>query len=423
MHIGLICPESPGHLNPMTTLGRELKARGHRVTVIANLDAQYKADAAGLGFAPVGAETLPHGAFIRHLERLGELSGQEALAYTLHVIRLANEAMLEDAPRVVREAGIDALVVDQIYPAGATVAQVLGLPFVTICNALALNPEPGVPPPLSALPYDPTPEGRARNMHVYGLIDQMRVPILTMINDYRQRWNLPPYGGFYDRNSKLAQISQQPPAFDFPREELPDIFHYTGPFVDGRSGDPVDFPYERLDGRPLIYASLGTLQNRLQHVFATIAAACEATGAQLVISLGRKDRPIPGDLPGDPIVVAYAPQLELLKRASLVITHAGLNTALETLAQGVPMVAIPITNDQPGVASRIAYLGLGEVVSLDGLTAETLRAAVETVLADASYRSKTKALQTEMDQVNGVERAADIALRALTTNRPVRRTF
>lgn len=49
-----------------------------------------------------------------------------------------------------------------------------------------------------------------------------------------------------------------------------------------------------------------------------------------------------------------APQLELLKRASVCITHAGFNTVIESLANGVPQVAIPITHDQPGVAARIA---------------------------------------------------------------------
>ncbi|MFZ0710133.1 MAG: glycosyltransferase, partial [Terrimicrobiaceae bacterium] len=64
---------------------------------------------------------------------------------------------------------------------------------------------------------------------------------------------------------------------------------------------------------------------------------------------------------GSPIVVPFAPQLELLRRAALTITHAGLNTALESLNQGVPMVAIPIPNDQPEVASRLEWLGGAKV--------------------------------------------------------------
>src|SRR2546422_7887921 len=76
------------------------------------------------------------------------------------------------------------------------------------------------------------------------------------------------------------------------------------------------------------------------------------------------------ELAGEPIVVEFAPQLELLKRAALCITHAGLNTALECLSNGVPMVAIPITNDQPGVAARIEWTGTGEMVSVIGIATD-----------------------------------------------------
>jgi zeaxanthin glucosyltransferase len=64
-----------------------------------------------------------------------------------------------------------------------------------------------------------------------------------------------------------------------------------------------------------------------------------------------------GPIPSNVIVVDQAPQIELLQRATLCITHAGLNTALESLAYGVPMVAIPIGYDQFGVAACIAYHG------------------------------------------------------------------
>jgi UDP:flavonoid glycosyltransferase YjiC (YdhE family) len=87
--------------------------------------------------------------------------------------------------------------------------------------------------------------------------------------------------------------------------------------------------------------------------------------AQLVISLGGGNNPesLP-NLPGNPLVVGYAPQLELLEKATLTITHAGMNTTLECLTNGVPMVAIPVANDQPGIAARIAWTGVGEVVPL-----------------------------------------------------------
>jgi zeaxanthin glucosyltransferase len=146
--------------------------------------------------------------------------------------------------------------------------------------------------------------------------------------------------------------------------------------------------------KTLIYASLGTLVNGLEEIYRVILkSAGDFPEFQFVISAG-----INGNLddlepiPPTAIVVDKAPQLELLKRVGLCITHAGLNTALETLAQGVPMVAIPLGFDQPGVASRIAYHGVGEFVAVDRLTAAHLSGLITTVLNDPSYRDKARTL-------------------------------
>jgi zeaxanthin glucosyltransferase len=126
---------------------------------------------------------------------------------------------------------------------------------------------------------------------------------------------------------------------------------------------------------------MGTLQNKSDRIFRIIAEACQDLEAQLVISLGGGLDPtaLPS-LPGNPLVVKYAPQLELLQKASLNITHAGLNTALESLSYGVPMVAIPITDDQPGIAARIAWTGVGEFLSSSRLSASKLRTVIQKVL-------------------------------------------
>lgn len=98
-----------------------------------------------------------------------------------------------------------------------------------------------------------------------------------------------------------------------------------------------------------------------------------------------------------------------------------MNTALESLGVGLPMVAIPITNDQPGVASRLEWLGVAEVVQPNRLSVERLRAAIERVLGDPSYREKARRLQEEIHRVPGVARAADLAEKAFATRRPVLR--
>ena len=62
-------------------------------------------------------------------------------------------------------------------------------------------------------------------------------------------------------SSELAVIAQTPEAFDYPGIIWPAAFHYAGPFLDGGGREPVPFPWDELDGRPLIYASQGTVVN------------------------------------------------------------------------------------------------------------------------------------------------------------------
>ncbi|MBV8828332.1 MAG: glycosyl transferase, partial [Acidobacteriaceae bacterium] len=97
--------------------------------------------------------------------------------------------------------------------------------------------------------------------------------------------------------------------------------------------------------------------------------------------------------------------------------HAGLNTTLESLAQGVPMVAIPIGYDQPGVAARIAYHGVGEFVEFDQLTVERLSELIQMVRRKPAYREKTRAFQNLIARRPGLEVAADVIEHALQVNR------
>jgi MGT family glycosyltransferase len=424
MHLGLICPELTGHLNPMTTLGRELQRRGHRVTVITRPDGRRKAEAAGLGFAAIAGTEFPEGSLQAEREALGRLSGVAAVRATAELLRRGAAAILQSAPEVVAREQIDALVVDQVARAGGTVADQLGLPHVIVCNALAMNPDPQVPPGVLPWSYREGLLGRLRNAAGDVLLTWLARSLVGEIDAHRARHGLARLPAGLCASSGLAEIAQQPAFFDFPRRALPPNFHYTAPWHDEHSGEPIPFPWEKLDGRPLIYASMGTLQNRLEFTFSTIAAACAGLDAQLVISLGSRDQDaarLAAKFAGTPIVVSFAPQLALLERAALSITHAGLNTALESLGVGVPMVAIPITNDQPGVASRLEWLGVAEVVQPRKLSAERLRAAVQRVLRDPSYREKARRLQEEIHRVQGVARAADIVEEAFATRKPVLR--
>ncbi len=419
-HIGVFCPGVPGHLTPLSCLARELQTRGHRVTTFQPSELEPIVRRAGLDFQVIGDAAFPPGSFSAHYAKLGALQGFAAIRYLASFWIRKSEVILDEGPDAVRHAGIDLLLVDQAEMAGASVAERLSLPYITVSNALVANREPAIPPIFMGWPYSTSVFGRLRNWLAYRFQESLAKDWIELHNRKRHAWHLPLYRTFEDSTSPWAHLSQQPACFDFPRRRLPPQFHYTGPWQDRRSRPPVSFPYEKLTGQPLIYASMGTLQNRIQTVFHDIAQACAELDAQLVISLGGGSEPEQiGALPGSPLVVSFAPQLEMLSRARLTITHAGLNTALESLSYGVPMVAIPVASDQPGVAARVRWLGAGEVLPIKKLSVARLRPLVKQVFEQDRYRQRARQLQEEIRKANGIEQAVRVIERVLSGERPV----
>src|SRR5262249_49347298 len=97
-----------------------------------------------------------------------------------------------------------------------------------------------------------------------------------------------------------------------------------------------------------------------------------------------------------------------------------LNTVLESLAQGVPQVAIPITYDQPGVAARIAHKMTGVVTSLDKLTTDHLALLINKVLTDPVYRENSHKLRKAIAEANGLSVADDLITESLQDSRNIK---
>lgn len=419
----MIVPAYTGHLNPMTGLGRALRLRGHRVVIVSALAAEGKARQAGLEFIPVAATEFPPGEWERTTAQMGGLAGWEASRFTMRWIARFARGILRDLPDIARRERFDGLVMDHIAFGVESVCDLNGLPLAVACCALIGHTESRIPPSVFSWPYRPSISGRLRNIIGQSLLIPASLPLVVELGKFRRQHRLPQLAGNHGNlmPPSLVQVAQTPAFFDFPRRHLPDHFHYTGPWTSPAGESDADFPWPRLDGRPLIYASFGTLQNRLEDAYRIMAEACAGMNAQLVLALGRKGASIPAHLPGNPLVVDYAPQTALLRRASLVITHGGFNTALESLREGVPLVLLPVANDHPGVAARVARLGAGELIPIKKLTVAKLRAVVQRVLGSASYRERAQECAGKLRLVDGPAQAAELIERAFTTRQQAKR--
>jgi zeaxanthin glucosyltransferase len=423
MRIGFLSLPFSGHLNPMTALARKLQARGNDVVFISVPDAEPVLRAAGLKFVPFCEEEYPIGSIAGRWSSVAKLHGEEVIRHSSHeLLPGVCKAALEHLPEKIAETGVEALVIDKIYFYLELVAMSMGIPYVDVWAVLHVDFSGYTPSCLFSWPHETTPEAFARNAEGLKVAGEVLAPLAEVAKPYAEKaglainWNDPTA-----TTSKLAVITQTPREFDYPNPRWPAEFHYAGPFHDDEGRKTIPFPWEKLSGEPLIYAALGTIVNGLEFVYRIILDAVRSIpGIQVVLSVGHNiDLDDLGPIPSNTIVVNSAPQIELLKRAALCITHAGLNTALESLAQGVPMVAIPIGYDQPGVASRIAHHGVGEFVEVEDLTVKRLSELIQRVRQDQKYYENARYFQKVIARTRGLDAAADVIERAFGINQTV----
>jgi zeaxanthin glucosyltransferase len=414
MKIGFISMPLTGHINPMTALARKLQSRGHEVVFIGVPDVGPYARAAGLNFVSYCDEELPLGSCASVVAPAAKLHGMETTRWTIQVAgRALFQLASQHLPRVIAETGIEALVIDTIHMYLEVIPMSLGIPHAHVWAILNIDFSGTTLPSVISGRHEDTPEARTRNIEELKKSDNAFFGIVQELGEeYTEKiglefdWSDPP--ATVSRHA-AAVVSQTPKEFDLPGIPWPSNFHYAGPFFDEEGREQVAFPWEKLDGRPLVYASLGTLVNGLDTIYKTILPAVgRLPEIQVVLSKGHNiELADLGPIPSNVIVVDKAPQLELLKLSVLCICHAGLNTALESLAAGVPMIAVPIAYDQFGVANRIAYHGVGEFFEVDHLNVDDLYESIKKVLHTPAYIEKAQYFKNVIETRRGLDVAAE----------------
>ncbi|HEY4048432.1 MAG TPA: nucleotide disphospho-sugar-binding domain-containing protein [Acidobacteriaceae bacterium] len=427
MKIGFVSMPLTGHLNPMIALARKLQSRGHEIVFIGVPDVGSYVRAAGLPFVPYCEEEFPEGSGAKALVSVSKVHGPEVTRLTIQGAGRAHfQAASKHLPRKLAEAGVEAVVLDTIHMYLEVVPMSLGIPYAHVWAILNIDFSGATLPSVVPGPYDNTPGARQRNLEAlkksdnafFGIVQELAAPYAERAG-LKIDWSNPT-----PTFSKLAIVSQTPKEFDLPGIPWPPEFHYAGPFFDDAGREPIPFAWEKLDGRSLVYTSLGTLLNGIESIYKTILAAVgKLPEIQVVLAKGNNiELSELGSIPSNVIVVDTAPQIELLKRSALCITHAGVNTALESLAQGVPMVAIPLGYDQFGVAVRIVYHGVGESLGIDDLSVDGLHALIQKVLNTPSYREKARYFKYIIEKRRGLDVAAEVIEQAFETalaNRPL----
>jgi zeaxanthin glucosyltransferase len=407
-HFGVLSFTGTGHLNPFIALSQELKNRGHRVTFFAQGQVEDRIRRVGLDFVPIPAPQPGKPAPLKS-DRPGIL--HEIALLRFHLQRIVRELThyLASTPAAISAAGVDALLIDEIALTGPTVAELLSLPYFLISTSVPHHFGWKSSSWLTGYRYSPTVVSWLQGWFLEVSALRMRGPLRRILQRFRRRAGLAPVHRNTEKPLCLAHITQLAECLDLPRKPPSGNFYYTAPWLRIDAQKEIDFPWDRLDGRPLVYATMGTTRSVQSTILEMIAEACSGLDVQLVISLGNRFDPEQFDeLPGRPLVVTFAPQLEILKRADLAIVHGGANTAFEALMEGKPMVAIPQAFDQPAVAARLKRLKVAEVLPVMRLSVERIRRAVAKVLNDPQCREAAGHVQLALRSTQGAKRAADI---------------
>ncbi len=188
-------------------------------------------------------------------------------------------------------------------------------------------------------------------------------------------------------------------------ETFSDRFAFVGPSL-----RPAERPVEKIRDK-LVYISMGTVNNDLLPLYRNCIQGLRNRPCQVILAVGDRVNPADfGPLPEHIQVFPRVDQMAVLARADGFLTHCGMNSVSESLWHGVPMVLLPKTKEQSGVAARTAELGAG--LLLEDTSPDAIGRAVDMVLSNPGYREAAQAMAADFRACSGPKGAADKILSA-----------
>jgi MGT family glycosyltransferase len=390
--VAVFCLPASGHLNPLLAMVGELTRRGVEVDVWGTERWRKAVEASGAWLRPLPA--------LERFEALDSRLGMFAFAELLASVALETTPALSEA---LQRSRPDLVVYDAMTPCGAFVARALRLPAVATYASFGNVPERSPLPPVPVLLAVHGPRHLPANL---GRFFRRRALMAQALDRYGVDQLAFPNVVSSPADCNIVFTSEP---FQIFRDRLDERFHFVGPCI-GARGDPGDFPLAELDGQKVVYVSLGTVFHSDLTFFRRCLEAF-GQGFKLVMSVGATNDPAAlGPLPPGCIVRRHVPQLEVLKRAALCVTHGGMNSVNEAMLERVPMVVAPQAADQFLVARRVKELGLGARLGPRLPSAARLRAMGEAVMADGGVRAKLAELSSSLMAGGGAAKAAELAL-------------
>ncbi len=376
-----------GHTNPTLAYVEELVRRGERVVY-------YSIEPFREGIEQTRAVFRSYGPAI---DRDPDYAPTNFLHLAKWVMK-DSEAILAHVLDEVREEAPDYIIHDGLSYWGKAIAQVLGVPAICsittfgfspfsllTCPKFSLDLARMIPPGLPSLL-----ECRRLARQLQATYQIPRATLFGILNNFEE-----------------LNIVFTAKAFQPGRNAFGENFRFVGPSIRAES-DSTGFPFELAPDRPLVYVSLGTVTNGRPDFFRSCLAAFANLEADVIISVGNKiDIEALGPPPGNCNLARYVPQIEVLRRASVFVTHGGMNSVNEGLYHHVPLVVVPQMAEQALVGRCVQQAGAGICLNSAGVAPDVLRSAVSQVLREPRFAQCAQALGERLKEAGGYCEAAN----------------
>lgn len=380
--IVFFCIPAHGHTNPTLGVVKELVARGHEVRYYSYKPFREKIEAAGAKF--IGCDDFDAELRLSRAEaaRLGsdlKLSTRVLVDTTLSLDDMVCREMEAWKP--------DCIVADSMAVWGKAVAKKLGIPVVSSTTTFAFNQhsakimKQSFREVLSMLIAMPNIQKNIKRLQTKGY------PVKNVLE-------------LISNDNTIDTIVYTSPEFQPCSETFSEKFAFVGPIL-----RPVEQTFQKKREK-LVYISMGTVNNDMLPLYQNCIKALGSTQYQVILSVGSQvNRSAFGELPENVEVYPSVDQIAVLQQADVFLTHCGMNSVSEALYFGVPLLMLPKTKEQEGVAERVRQLGAG--IRLQEVSPEGIRQAVDVLLKDSACRKNAEAIAESFRRCGGAKAAAD----------------
>ena len=398
MRVLLTVQPSTGHLHPLVPVAAALASSGHDVMVCSSASFRPEVEAFGLTHVTAGLDWLTGdqrtwGAFPPMPP-----PGFEFARFVVTMFAdVTTGHMVPDLLELARRWRPDLIIRESMEYGGCIAADAVGIPHASIAgNAYSAIDSPTV--------------------HYFPGNRRM---VAEPLARHRQQFGLSPDPGV-EMPFRYLHVSFTPPSWDGTDVPRPPNIRFARHVDAVPLGTALPGWVEHLPTRPTVLASLGTVFNKTPGVLEAVVEGLGGEPYNAIVAIGRDQDPARfGSPPPNVRLEPFVPQPLLLARSDVFVTHSGFNSVKESLGAGVPMVAVPITADQPYAAERCAALGVATVIGPTDRRAASVRDAVRDVLESPAYRDRARRFQAEMASLPGPERVVKLLEELVARHEPV----